>query len=49
MISIVCVYNSEQILNEYLINSLKKQSVKYELILLNNIKGKYKSAAEALK
>ena len=48
MISIVCVYNNKEILNNYLIKSLKNQTVDYELILLDNIEGKFRSAAEAL-
>lgn len=48
MISVVCVYNNKDILNNYLLKSLKNQSTKYELILMDNTKGKYKSAAEAL-
>ena len=48
MISVVCVYNSEKILNDYLLKSLKNQTVDYELITVDNTKGKFKSAAEAL-
>ena len=48
MISIACIYNNGKILNDYLLKSLKNQTVDYELILLDNAKGKYKSAAEAL-
>jgi len=48
MISIVCVYNNERILNDYLVKSLDKQTVKFELIKLNNTKGYYKSASQAL-
>lgn len=48
MISIVCVYNNEEILNKYLIKSLKSQTEDYELILLDNTNKKFKSAAEAL-
>lgn len=48
VISIVCVYNNEKILNDYLLKSLKNQTVDYELILLDNIEGQFKSAAEAL-
>ena len=48
MISVVCVYNNKQILDNFLIKSLKNQSVDYELILINNTKNKFKSAAEAL-
>lgn len=48
MISVVCIYNNKKILDDYLFKSLKKQTVNYELILIDNIKEKYKSAAEAL-
>ena len=48
MISIVCVYNDGKILNDYLLKSLKNQTVDYELITVDNTEGKYKSAAEAL-
>ncbi|MDO5851772.1 MAG: glycosyltransferase [Methanobacteriaceae archaeon] len=47
-ISIVCVYNNKKILNEYLLNSLKKQDSSYEEILINNTKNKYTSASESL-
>lgn len=48
MISVVCVYNNKKILNNFLLKSLKNQSVDYELILINNTANKFKSAAEAL-
>lgn len=48
MISIVCIYNNRQILSDYLLKSLKNQTVKFEFIKLNNTKGQFKSAAEAL-
>ncbi|GAH67636.1 unnamed protein product, partial [marine sediment metagenome] len=48
MISIVVVYNNKRILNDILLKSLKKQTAKFELIALDNTKGKFKSAAEAL-
>jgi Glycosyltransferase like family len=48
MISIVCVYNNEDILNRYLIKSIKSQTINYELILLDNTKKQFKSAASAL-
>ncbi len=48
MISAVCVYNNEKILNNYLLKSLKNQTADYEIITLDNTQGKYKSAAEAL-
>jgi GT2 family glycosyltransferase len=48
MISVVCVYNNERSLKEILLRSLKNQTSKYELILVDNINGQFKSAAEAL-
>lgn len=48
MISVICVYNNTEILDEYLLKSLKNQTVKFELIALDNTQGKFKSAAEAL-
>lgn len=48
MISIVCVYNNKYILKNYLIRSLKNQTGDYEAIFIDNTKGKFKSAAEAL-
>lgn len=48
MISIICVYNNKEILNDFLLKSLKNQSVEYELILMDNSTGKFKSAAAAL-
>ncbi len=48
MISVICVYNNREILENFLLKSLKDQSKEYELILMDNTKGKFKSAAEAL-
>lgn len=48
MISIVCVYNNAEILDKFLLKSLKNQSAEYELILMDNTQEKFKSAAEAL-
>lgn len=48
MFSIICVYNNEVILNEYLLKSLSIQNTDYELILLNNSNNTFKSASEAL-
>lgn len=48
MISIVCVYNNEKILNDNLLKSLKGQTSEYELILIDNTQSKYTSAAKAL-
>jgi glycosyltransferase involved in cell wall biosynthesis len=46
--SIVCVYNNRKILNQYLLESLKKQTIPYELILVDGFSKKYNSAADAL-
>lgn len=48
MISIICVYNNKKLLDNYLLKSLENQTVAYELILLDNSKNKFMSAAEAL-
>ncbi|MDI6641957.1 MAG: glycosyltransferase, partial [Elusimicrobiota bacterium] len=48
MISVVCVYNNEIVLNNYLIKSLMHQTVEFELIRVNNTNGKFSSAAAAL-
>jgi hypothetical protein len=48
LISIICVYNNESTLNNWLITSLRNQSEKFELILIDNCDGKFKSAASAL-
>ncbi|MDP3066981.1 MAG: hypothetical protein Q8N08_09620 [Methanobacteriaceae archaeon] len=47
MISVVCVYNDQNILDKYLLHSLKYQENSYELILLDNTQNQFKSAAEA--
>lgn len=48
MISIVCVYNDKEILQSYLLRGLKAQTSEYDLILIDNTAGKFKSAAEGL-
>lgn len=48
MISVICVSNNERILRENLLASLSRQSAKYELINVENLDGKYRSAAKAL-
>ncbi len=48
MISVVCVYSSEEILKDVLLRSLDTQTVKFELITLDNSDNRYTSAAEAL-
>jgi len=49
MISIICVYNDDKTLNDYLVRSINdQQDIDCELILVNNTQGTYTSAAEAL-
>ncbi|MBT9140006.1 MAG: hypothetical protein DDT30_00578 [Dehalococcoidia bacterium] len=48
MISVVCVYNNENILNNWLLKSLKNQTVEFELIKIDNTRNTFKSAAKAL-
>ena len=48
MLSIICVYNNKDLLENYLLKSLKRQSIDFELILLDNTSGKFNSAARAL-
>lgn len=47
-ISLICVYNNEDILNQHLLKSVQVQTVQPELILLDNRKNKFMSAAQAL-
>jgi glycosyltransferase involved in cell wall biosynthesis len=48
MISVICVYNDRDILNRFLLRNLRESSDEYELILLDNTGGRFRSAAEAL-
>lgn len=48
MISVICVYNDKKSYKDNLLASLKKQDVVFELIPIDNTKGKFKSAAAAL-
>jgi len=48
MFSIICVYNNSKLLEHHLLKSLKGQTVGFELMLLDNSTGKFKSASEAL-
>lgn len=48
MMSIICVYNNENILNDFLLSSLEKQTEEYELILVDNRNQKFNSASSAL-
>lgn len=46
--SVICVYNDEFILSNYLLKGLQDQTADYELILVDNSKCRFSSAAEAL-
>jgi hypothetical protein len=46
--SVICVYNNREKLDKYLVRSLKKQTIPYELITLDNTTGKFCSAAPLL-
>jgi len=48
MISVVCVYNNQQVLREYLEGSLDTQTASFEKIFIDNSQNSYKSAAKAL-
>ncbi|MCL0094943.1 glycosyltransferase family protein [Dehalococcoidia bacterium] len=48
MISIVSVYNNEDILKDWLLKSLENQTAEFELIKVDNTRNTFKSAAEAL-
>jgi GT2 family glycosyltransferase len=48
LFSIVIVYNNKQILNAWTLKSLAAQTARHELILIDNEKGTYKSAAQGL-
>jgi len=47
-VSIICVYNNSEKLEKYLMPSLKKQTVLYELFTIDNTKDTYKSASAIL-
>ena len=48
MISVICVYNDKKSYQTNLLASLKKQDVVFELIPIDNCRGRFKSAAAAL-
>lgn len=48
MISVICVYNNDWILQNYLLKSLSEQKTVCELITIDNRKNRFASAAEAL-
>lgn len=48
MVTVICCYNRKEDLDKMLISSLQKQTMQYELILVDNSKREYTSAAAAL-
>lgn len=48
MFSIICVYNDKSILDNNLIVTLNKQNERFELILIDNRYGQYKTLTKAL-
>ncbi len=48
MLSIICVYNDSKTLDDYLLKSINEQDINCELILIDNTKNSYSSAAAAL-
>lgn len=46
MISVVCVYNNQSIFTDGLLKSLQKQTAADELIALDNLSGRFRSAAK---
>jgi len=46
MISVICAYNNRTLLENYLLKSLRNQTAKYELILIDNTKNRFKSSAK---
>ncbi|MBI5779275.1 MAG: glycosyltransferase [Planctomycetes bacterium] len=48
MISIICVYNNKQILDDGLMKNLRNQTAQYELIAIDNTGNRFRSAAAAL-
>lgn len=48
MISIISIYNDENLLRNFLLKSLKNQTEDYDLILVDNASGRFNSAAKAL-
>jgi len=47
-ISVICVYNNEKQVKEQLLHSLKNQTVKHEMISIDNTSNRFRSAAVAL-
>lgn len=47
-LSVICVYNNRAILDAQLLFSLRKQTHPYELVLVDNVEGRFRSASAAL-
>ena len=47
-VSVICAFNDRQKLDAFLIPSLRKQTSPYELLLVDNTRGRYTSATEVL-
>ena len=47
-ISVICVYNDKQRMNEQLKKTLSDQACTYDFVPVNNVNNQFKSAAEAL-
>ena len=48
MISVICVYNNKTVLEDFLLRSLRDQTCDHELVLLDNTRQQFSSAAKAL-
>ncbi len=46
--SIICAYNSQEKLDRFLLKSLRNQSAPYEILLIDNRRGEFKSAPRIL-
>jgi GT2 family glycosyltransferase len=47
MFTIICVYSNKDTLDQFLLKSLKGQNAEYQVVLVDNVSGTYKSAAGA--
>jgi GT2 family glycosyltransferase len=47
-ISVICVYNNREKLDQYLISSVNRQDSLFELLAIDNTQGRHSSAAEIL-
>ena len=48
MITVVCVYNNKQTVEHYLLKTLEQQAGNHQLVLIDNTRGQFSSAARAL-